>query len=558
LADASRAEGAERDAARLNLADYYLANGFAYEAIGVLRVLNSDLKSKDLTRKVRMSMAIADTLADRPKEALAILNSASLADDVDALVWRSIARTDNYDFAGARVDAIEAQSVIASYPEWVRNRFHFAAVRAAVEAGDVQMADRLLSGMNFASLDLEQSSLYHLLSGRIDEAAGRSDEAIDTYGQVIAADIRPTRAEAIYRTLGLLDAAGNLNLEKATDTLAAEALLWRGNPLEADMQQMLAKFYFRQGAYRLGFETVKQAVSNYPESPPVNALRDEAQKVFGDLYLNGLADSLGPVDALGLYYDFRQLTPPGTKGDEMIRNLARRLVKVDLLAQAAQLLDYQLQNRLRGVSRTQVAADLAVIYLADHKPQEALRVLNETRLPDIPASLARQRRVLEARALIGGGRDQLALDMLNGMEGRDTDLLRIDAHWKARRYSNAGEMIEAMVATQNPDGALGQLSRMSVIKAAVGFVLSGDNFGLSRLRTKFSDRMVTSPEWPMFDFVTGAISTTSLEFKKVAREVAGLDSLNAFLDAYRQIYGGDGAVTPAFASKRDLGLASAQ
>ncbi|HTN62429.1 MAG TPA: hypothetical protein VL147_12905 [Devosia sp.] len=369
---------------------------------------------------------------------------------------------------------------------------------------------------------------------------------------------RSARARpAVYRTLGLLDAAGNLNLEKATQTLAAEAMLWRGNPLEADMQQMLAKFYFREGAYRSGFETVKQAVANYPESPPVNALRDQAQQVFSDLYLNGLADKLGPVDALGLYYDFRQLTPPGAKGDEMIRNLARRLVKVDLLAQAAQLLDYQLQNRLRGVARTQLAADLAVIYLADRKPQEALRVLNETRLPDITPSLARQRRILEARALIDGGRDQLALDVLNGVDGQDAELLRVDAKWKGRRYDEAGELIEAMVSSQNPDGALGQTTRMNIIKAAVGFVLSGDDFGSARLRDKFSDRMVTTPEWPMFDYVTGKITTTSLQFKKIASEVAGMDSLNAFLDSYRQVYGEGGSVAPAVASKGNGALASA-
>ena len=122
--------------------------------------------------------------------------------------------------------------------------------------------------------------------------------------------------------------------------MSAESLLWRGNPLEADMQKLLAELYFRNGDYRLGFETVKQAVANYPESPPINSLRDEAQAMFGELFLNGVADSLAPVDALGLYYDFRQLTPPGARGDEMIRNLARRLVRVDLLTQAAELLEY--------------------------------------------------------------------------------------------------------------------------------------------------------------------------------------------------------------------------
>ena len=414
----------------------------------------------------------------------------------------------------------------------------------------------ILAEMDFANLNAEEASLYHLLAGRADEVQGRMKEAIDTYGQVIAADIRPTRAEAIYRTLAILDGEGKLNLTKATETLAAEAMLWRGDPLEADMQKMLAELYFRDGAFRPAFETVKQAVANYPESAPINALRDEAQKVFADLFLDGRADALGPVDALGIYYDFRHLTPVGVRGDEMIRNLARRLVKVDLLAQAAELLDYQLQNRLRGVARTQIAADLAIIYLADRKPQDALRVLHETQLPDLPAGLVRQRRILEARALIDGGRDQLGLDLLRTMSGRDADLLRIDAHWRGKRYSQASEMLEAMYAQSGVTTTLGQPARMSIIKAAVGYVLSNDGFGLSRLRAKFGDRMVTTPEWPMFDFVTGNIETTSLEFKKVAREVSGLDSLDAFLASYRETYGSGGALAPLTASKGDQTVAS--
>ncbi|KRA45575.1 hypothetical protein [Devosia sp. Root635] len=556
LAAAADGEGRDRDIARLDLAQYYVANRFAHEALGVLDVLESELKAEDLTRKLRITRAIADTLANRPADALSILNSTGVGQELDALLWRTMARVESYDFKGARFDAIEANSIVENYPLWVRNKFYFAALRAAVETDDMTLAERFLNEIDFASLDPEDSSLYHLMSGRIDEGRDRISEAIDTYGQVIAADIRPTRAEAIYRTLRLLDEQGTLDLAKATDTLSAESLLWRGNPLEADMQTMLADFYFRDGDYRRGFETVRQAVANYPESPPVNALRDKAQQMFSELFLNGVADSLGPVDALSLYYDFRQLTPPGARGDEMIRNLARRLVRVDLLAQAAELLEYQLENRLRGVARTQIAADLAVIYLADRRPQEALRVLNDTRLPDLPESLQRQRRILEARAMIDGGRDQLALDLLRDMDGRDATLLRIDAHWKAKRYDRAGEMLEALYAEQPAGVPLGQPVRLGLIKAAVGFALSGDAFGLSRLRAKFGDAMVVTPEWPMFDLVTGQVAVTSLEFKAVASQVADVGGINAFLASYRDTYAGEGALAPLNAAEPSAGLAS--
>jgi hypothetical protein len=546
---AASGEGRDRDLARLDLAQYYLANHFAFEALGVLNLLEEDLTAEDLTRQVRTTKAIANVMGGRPRDALALLNTASLDQDVDALFWRTIARADAFDYQGARHDAMDAREVAESYPDWARNRFRLAAARGAVETGDPALAERLLEQIDFATLGDEQASLYHLLSGRIDDVAGRAQEAMDTYGQVIASEVRPTRAEAVYRTLMLLDKEGRLDLARATQTLAAETMLWRGDALEADMQTLLAQLYFRNSDYRLGFETVRDAVANYPESPPVNALRDQAQVMFGDLFLNGLADAIAPVEALGIYYDFQHLTPPGARGDEMIRNLARRLVRMDLLPQAAELLQYQLDNRLRGVARTQIAADLAVIYLADRKPHDALRVLNDTQLPGLPDSLARQRRILEARAMIDGGRDQLALDLISTMDGLDVDLLRIDANWKARRYSQAGEMIEALYGNGTPGQPLDRSTRMNLIKAAVGYVLANDSLGLSRLRAKFGEQMVNSAEWPMFDFVTGPIQTASLEFKTVAADVAAQDSLDAFLASYRENYAGEGALAPLNAAE---------
>ncbi len=94
-------------------------------------------------------------------------------------------------------------------------------------------------------------------------------------------------------------------------------------------------------------------------------------------------------------------------------------------------------------------------------------------------------------------------------------------------------------------GPLTQRERTNIIKAAVGFVLAGDKLGLNRLRAKFGEEMAKTAEWPMFDFVTGDVVPTSIEFKKVAREVSGLDSLNAFLDSYRQMYAAsDGGLMP--------------
>lgn len=545
LSKAADSEGRLRDIARLELAELYIGNQFGIEALGVLNVLDAELKTDDLRKKMRLLQAMANVISYRPGEALNILSASSYEDEVDSLMWRAIAKAEVGDYKGARLDAMASEGVLASYPGWVQSRFLLAGIRAAVETNDTTMASRLINAIDFAKLDEEQISTYQLMQGRLAEAEGRIDEALDAYGQVITADIRPTRAEAVYRTLHVLEHEGRIDLTKATTTLAAEAMLWRGNQLEADMSKLLAELYFRNKHYRDGFEVVRQAVSYYPENESINLLLGEAQKQFASLYLDGAADQLGEVDALSLYYDYQQLTPPGSRGDEMIRNLARRLVKADLLDQAGDLLEYQIENRLKGVAQSQIAADLAVIRIANRDPEAALRVLNRTRLADLSPLLERQRRILEARALIDAGREDLALDLLSRVSGRDADLLRVDGLWKSKNYARASELLEIVYAPGDNPGELDKNGRMHVIKAAVGFVLSSDSIGLSRLRSKFGDVMAQSAEWAMFDFVTGDIAPASAEFRQVARQVADLDSLNAFLTSYRQLYPDADTLTPA-------------
>ena len=543
-------EGQAREVARLNLAQFYIGNQFPQEALGVLRVLEDDLKTDELRKKVKLTEAIANVLAVRAPEALDILSSTAFSEEADALMWRSIAKSNNFDFVGARTDALTAEAVVPNYPVWIQQRFYFAGIRAALEASDIPLAQRYLEQISFAQLSPEDVTLYQLFQGRIAEAQERTTDALDAYGQVIASEVRPTRAEAVYRTLLVLRETNQIDLAKATTTLSAETILWRGNPLEIDMEKLLAELYFANKDYRLGFETTRDAAANNPDSKPIEELSADAEGVFSELFLNGAADALPELDALSLYYDFRQMTPAGAQGDEMIRNLARRLVKVDLLGQAADLLEYQIDSRLQGAAQAQVAADLALIRIADRNPEGALRALNRTRMANLAPTLERQRRILEARALIDADREDLALDLLARIDGRDADLLRVDGYWSAHNYVAASDLIETIYAADESE-PLTQQARMHIIKAAVGLVLANDTLGLSRLRTKFSERMAQSSEWPLFEYVTSPdANPVGVEFKAAAKLVANMDSITAFLGAYRTIYKADEDLTPDEAAKK--------
>ena len=107
-------------------------------------------------------------------------------------------------------------------------------------------------------------------------------------------------------------------------------------------------------------------------------------------------------------------------------------------------MQYQVDHRLQGAGRAQVATRLAVIYLMDRKPDRALATLRASRTGGLSNDLRDQRLLLEARALSDLGRHELALEVIADVTGRAADRLRADILWAAQalRRSRRADRID--------------------------------------------------------------------------------------------------------------------
>jgi hypothetical protein len=317
---------------------------------------------------------------------------------------------------------------------------------------------------------------------------------------------------------------------EATGALESLTLSWRGDETETEGLQLLGRLYVEDKRYRDAFQIMRTALVVYPNSELTRRIQDEAAVSFEQLFLGGKGDAMAPIDALSLFYDFRDLTPVGRRGDEMIRKLADRLVSVDLLDQAAELLQHQVDNRLQGAARAQVAVRLAVIYLMGRKPDRAIAALRASRSADLPNDLRMQRLMIEARAQSDTGRPELALEVIANLQGLEADRLRTDVFWKARRWRDAAEQIEKIYGDRwSAPGALLDAERADILRAAVGYALADDTIGLDRWRNKYAAKMADSPDKRAFDVVTTPFNANAPEFGEVARKVATADTLDGFL-----------------------------
>ena len=172
----------------------------------------------------------------------------------------------------------------------------------------------------------------------------------------------------------------------------------------------------------------------------------------------------------------------------MVRRLVGRLVKVDLLEQAAELLKYQTENRLDGAPKAQVATDLAVIYLMDRKPEQALQAINDSRTTLLPPAMQMERRRVEARALIALNRPGDAIELLEADRTPEGEELRNEITWRQKNWPLAAAAFERSLGDRwRRPGALTAEEEGKLLRAGIAYSLSGDDGGLTRLRTRYGD-----------------------------------------------------------------------
>ena len=536
IAKAAMAPPPKRRQARLDLARFYLAQNMLAEAKGVLDfTLSQERGADDVTGTVLK--AVTNVMLDRPQVALKALANPQVGNQLDAPVWRAMAYARLGQWQEAHKRFKDVNDALGALPVELQRMALLEGLHAAIEVRDFTDAGRVLAELQTAGVPPAMAPAVAVLVGRIDEGLGRNEDALTNYRTAASAKERPAAAQGRLREIALRYQLGDLPRKDVVGQLETLTTVWRGDATETEGLKLLAHLYTEEGRYREAFHVMRTAMLAHPNSDLTRKIEDEAAVTFESLFLGGKANALPPIEALALFYDYRELTPIGRRGDEMIRKLADRLVAVDLLDQAAELLQHQVDHRLQGAARAQVATKLATIYLMDRKADRALAVLRATRTDGLSNEMRDRRLLLEARALSETGRHALALEMIENIKGHQAMRLRADILWAAKRWRRAAEQIELLYGDRWREFTpLSEPERVDILRAAIGYALADEQIGLARFRDKYMAKMADSPDAHAFQVVTAPIGTGGAEFKDVAQTVAGVDTLDAFLKDMRKRY----------------------
>lgn len=532
LVDVASAAGSDeaRTAARIDLARFYMARSFYYEAKAVLDLALSEQNPGQEDPVLLIVHSVASSLTNYTAAATRDLANPAIGANYDSQLWKALALAQQRKWAEAREKFKNAQFAISALPLGLQRPIVADAMRASLEVGDYSGAAARSSDLDAIGIPDEMKPNVTVMRGRLSEALGRDKDALAQYEEAMASPDREAATEAQIHDIALRQKRGEIKPDEALRDLETLSVTWRGDRLEVQTLKMLMALYTDAGRYTEALAVAKTATKLEPDYAVSRQIQDSASALFAELFLGTKGDNLPPVDALAMFYDYRDLTPIGRRGDEMIRRLADRLVGVDLLDQASDLLQYQVDHRLDGAARAQVAARLAMVYLMNRKPDRAIAALRTTRIADLAGELRQQRLLLEARAQSDIGRRDLALDIISNLTGREAIRLRSDIYWASRRWRDASEQIELYYGDRWRDfKPLTANEKSDIIRAVIGYALAEDALGLARFREKYAPLMSGTADKIAFDTASKPASDNSAEFEQIARMAAKVDTLDGFL-----------------------------
>lgn len=525
--------------ALLALARFHLAWSLAPEALALTHLAVQERPALDTTPEIAALRGAASYMIGRMEQADAFFSHPDLMNDPAAQPWRGLIAAEASRWPEARRRFEEGrESTFFLDPMW-RGRVRAWHALSAVETNDIGAVRELTDLAAMDTDDAQARAVAAFARAGLAAAEGDTGRAIAGYDALSTDAWTPIQARALLAKLNLEVDEDLIDPDEAVEALESLRYRWRGDNVEVEAAAMLGRVYADAGRFDQALATMEGARARYPGSPVARRLGMEMQTLFRDLFLNGRAERMDPLDALALWYEHQDLTPLGPDGLRMARRIAGRLIDIDLLEPAGELLAHQVFERtvtMTNLARAEIAADLARVRLMDNRPEDALRALESTRVARLPQELVRERRLLQARALSDLGRSDHALELISNDSGAEVDRLRAEIAWEARNWADAGRRAEALLGDRwRGSGALDGREAHDVLRTVIAYALAGETAGIERVESRYGAAMAATRHAAAFSQLVNTDSAPGdVRLSALVAELGAFEDADALMAGFME------------------------
>jgi hypothetical protein len=425
------------------------------------------------------------------------------------------------------------------YPPFIYNDFALLDLENRLKKNDLIASEDLLNSFKEEERTQEKNSI-EFLRGLFYAKDEEDAKAIDTWKPLTEdVDDRYNRTRAQFALTTFQLRKKQITEKDAIDRLNTIRSSWRGGIIEFQILKMLGEFYMDEKQYMEGFKVWRSAISAFPGSDEALIIAKKMSDKFVQVFSAGNSENVPKLEALTLYYEFRELTPIGKLGDDMISNLADRLIEVDLLDRAAALLTHQVRFRLVGDEKDIATLKLVKVHLMNHHEQDAVDVLKATERDNISPEIATERKYLEAKALLALGQSNKVLALLKDDDSHQASYLKADVYWKNKVWKKVVDSLETPFRDlRREEKNLTDEEMDQLLRLAVAYALTDNKGKLQVLYEDFIDFLPNPEKKKVFIFVAtdkGPVDSKNLEY------TVELNDMRNFLNKYMT----PGETTPA-------------
>jgi hypothetical protein len=216
--------------------------------------------------------------------------------DAHAALWRGLAAAGARDWRQARSNLMTASKILGHYPPQWQARAKVALARAALELGEPASAMQALASLPQAAVSADVAAEALLVRASLELLSNKSDVALMLYQQVAGSPYRPAAVRGVLEGTLLKERLGKMKPNEAIDALERLRFQWRGDDVELRTLSELGNLYVTQGRYRDGFDTMRLAVRHFAQADAARATATKMATIFEDLFLNGKADGMKPIE----------------------------------------------------------------------------------------------------------------------------------------------------------------------------------------------------------------------------------------------------------------------
>jgi hypothetical protein len=521
----------------IELARLYLSYGFGPEASGLLRIAESQLPTLAKTATFQALQGMAAALMGETDMAVASLNNPDVQSHPMSKLWLGYAYAQDNQWINARAAYIESGTSEENLPARLRPRVLISKAETALEAGDIISAQELLKNLNsFEKLPANEAAARDYIHARIFVGADKGDKSIPLYERLVSSPDQLYRAKAELDLIEQQLAHKEIDLPKAIERLERLRFSWRGDRVEIDILRRLGQYYINNQKYMEGLAMWRQAASLSRNQEDTDAITVAMQDMFKNLYVDGLSDPLQPLQAVAIFERFRELTPTGPEGDIAIQRLADRLISVDLLDQADELLQNQLLKHAQGIDAVKIGTKLASVRIKNDNPAGAIKALDESNRNDASdEELDKRRLLLRARAMADLNDVDEALSLLATQNSEEAISLKADINWRQNRWPAAVVALQSLVNYHRDQGHTavdGPIAPL-VLKMAIALLLDDNQKGIQLLVAEYGGFMAQTKQGAQFNLITKSSRGSSLaDIETLKNQVGEVELFENFLKGF--------------------------